>query len=364
MDQVTVRHVDIEHLEARFAGAPRALSPALDNLRDGPMLDSVFRFLDRRRARLTPYEQASFDFSTSRLHDDLAGTERAGRAMVRLAPKSPFAAYIWAIGERWSGHPRLADSIFATLDPDGGVMRGRIYLLEHHALALHALGAYDRELAISRKERPQYPNRLLPYEGEMRALAALGKAEDISALVPTLLTLQPDLGWTPAQLLAVTVFELRAHDHAAAADALSVRLLAWLASRPAPVASSPDGKSDRAEALIAAHKWTELQSLADSMVKEQPTSLLALRLQGVALGMRGHRDQARQIVSGIEHSGRKFYFGEDRRLRAFIAAVVSDKEMANALFEPTMAPLDDQHHTLVSELLRDYPPYQERMKPR
>ena len=340
------------------------MAGALDNLRDGPLLDSVSRLVEHRRALLTPYEQASFDFSTARMRDDLAEQQRDGAAMARLARKSPFAAYIDAIGERANGYCRAADSIFATLDPESGALRGRIYFFAHHAMTLHALGVFERELTVARRGRGLFPDRLLPYQDELRALAALGRVDDVNSLVTSVLRLSPDLDWTAARVVSATIFELRAHDHAAAAEVLSARLVAWLSARPADRAASGAGRSDRAEALIAAHHWEELQPLADSLVREQPDDLAALRLQGVALGMRGHREEARRLATSIENSGRRFYFGEDRRARAYIAAAVGDKEIASRLFEPTMSPLDDLHHTLVYELLRDYPPFQERIKPR
>lgn len=334
------------------------------NRNDGRGLDSVERIVNRHRHLLTPFELGYLTFGVCRPRLQTAVCLQAARQMVAVAPRSHFAAYLLGIAERWTGHSHAADSILSGLDPEDGALRGRVYYYDHLGASLHSLGAFDRELTMARRARSAYPGRAYVCPIEIRALAALGRINDVNTRVTECLTMPADLQRTAGTISAGAVYELRAHGHTAAAAALSARLVAWLAARPAADAATPEGRLDRAEILMAAHQWNDLQLLADSLAAEKPKDMNAIRLKGVALAMRGHRAEAERLVAQTSAADQTTDPMAERRSVMFIAAALGDKARATSLTDVLGLSRDHEHATLVYELLKDYPPFIERMKPR
>jgi len=342
---------------------PLVKAAALYNLmHDGRGMDSVRRVLDRHRAQLTPFEQAYLDFNVARQEGEVAVGMAAARAMAAAAPKSGFAVYLLAIAYDYSGDARTADSIFSVLDPESGALRGRVYFYERHTSALHSLGKHARELEVARRFRARYPTRLYPYTAELRALAALGREDEITARVTDLLALPDDLRQTPSMVVASTIYELRFHGHTAFAESLGRRLLEWRDGRASAAASNFATRRDRAEVLMVMHRWDELQALADTMAAERAGDLPALRARGVALAMRGKRAEAEQVVAQVSAGDGRLDGAEMKRTMLFIAAALGDHPRAMALL-PALQLFDNRaEFTLVGELLKNSPPFQMQLR--
>jgi tRNA A-37 threonylcarbamoyl transferase component Bud32 len=332
------------------------------NSKDGRGTDSVMRILSRHRAELTPFEQAYLEFAITRQAADLPGILAASRRIVAAAPKSQFAVYLLAISEGWSGHARVADSIFSTLDPESGALRGRLYFEMHQTEALHVLGRHDRELEVAKQYRKRYPGRLYAYTPELRALAVLGRERELAALVTEVLTLSPDLEQTPGLVAASAVYELRIHGRPAFADSLGQRILEWSSTRATGPPSGFLAWRDRAEVLMVAHQWDGLRAWADTMAAAQPGHLYPLRARGVALAMSGKRAEAEQIVARIRAGDHRLDASEDQRTMLFILAALGDQAGAMRLLDALEDSDNRPEFTLVGELLKDYPPFIARIR--
>ena len=125
--------------------------------------------------------------------------------------------------------------------------------------------------------------------------------------------------------------------------------------------------------LLAAYRWSALQVLADSMAADNPGNVEALRLRGVALAMRGQRAAAEAIEHALERDTRpirpidgcQFWQVCRRTARAYIAAALGDKARAVSLIDGwVFRDVTEAHYDLLGELLRDYAPFQELIKPR
>jgi hypothetical protein len=185
-------------------------------------------------------------------------------------------------------------------------------------------------------------------------------------------TLPSDMRGSAAQAGALTMYELRWHGHSSAAESLGARLLARLDTRPPAEALTAEGRRDRALLLMAAHRWSELHVLADSMEVANPGNVEALRLRGVALAMQGHRADAAAIEQALERETRpirpedrcQFLRVCRRTARAYIAAALGDKARAVSLIDGwVFRDVPAAHFDFLGEQLRDYAPFQELIKP-
>ncbi len=344
----------------------------LHNMGDGERADSLIRLLERRRERMTPYEQVYLDYVECRSSPGQATCVPSTAALLRLTPKSQFVKYLCGIMLRWANRPRAADSVFRELDPLSGELRGRIYFVLHHAGSLHALGEYDRELAVVREGQTQYAGRQYLSFTNIRPLVALSRLAEVDRAIDEAFRLRPDLRSSAAQTGALTIYELRWHGHATAADSLGARLMARLDARPAAEAGTAQGRHDRAVVLMATHRWSELQALADSMAPGDPGNVEVLRLRGVALAMQGQRAEAEAIEQALERNTRPIRPADGcawwnvcrRTAQAYIAAALGDKARAVTLIDGWVFRADaEAHFDLLGELLRDYAPFQELAKP-
>ena len=123
---------------------------------------------------------------------------------------------------------------------------------------------------------------------------------------------------------------------------------------------------------MAAHRWSSLKALADSMEAMTPGNVEALRLRGVALAMQGQRAAAVAIEQALARDTRpiqpadgcQFWRVCRRTARAYIAAALGDKALAVSLIDGWVwRDVTAAHFDLLGELLRDYPAFQELIKP-
>jgi hypothetical protein len=342
------------------------------NMGDGARADSLTRLLERRRDRMTPYEQTYLDYAGCRSSPGLVTCLPSTEALLRLTPKSQFVKYLRAIMLKWVNRPNAADSAFRALDPQSGELRGRIYFVQHHTGSLHALGEYGRELGVVREGQTRYPGRQFLSFTSARALVGLGRLAEADRAIDDAFRLGPDLRSSAALVGAMTMYELRWHGHVGAADSLGARLLARLDARPASEAETERGRWDRAVVLMATHRWKELGALTDSMAPGDRGNVEVLRLRGVARAMQGDRAGAEAIDQALEQDQRPirpadrcaFWAVCRRTARAYIAAALGDQPRAVSLIDGwVFRNAFEAHFDLLGELLRDYPPFQELARP-
>ena len=344
------------------------------NMGDKLHQDSARAVLRPRRARMTPYEQAYFDNVACVDMRDLGECVTATREMVRLSPKSQNAAYLHGITLRDANRPREADSVFRRLDPRSGELAGRIYLLEHASSALHALGEYQREFDFMRSASAQYPGRQYLAPFVIRAFVAVGRLREADSVVTAALSLPNDLRQSASGTAVTAIRELRWHGHASEADALAVRVLSWTSTRPAVERESVEGRVDRADLLMVAHRWEALQALTDSLVAAVPTNGYARMMQGIAFAKRGKLAEAEvSLGTLVSFENRidpqdKVNCGDDslcrQGLRAGIAAALGDPARAVSLLPPRFGTTGRGHFHVIGEMLQDYAPFQDLIKPR
>src|SRR5438067_10672849 len=106
--------------------------------------------------------------------------------------------------------------------------------------AWHMLRNHRHKLQAALEVWRRFPDNPQILATQVRALAALGRVEEMRRGVAATMNLPPMQGWAAADVLLLAAVELRAHGHPAAADTLLGQARDWLAARPPAEAASEE----------------------------------------------------------------------------------------------------------------------------
>jgi len=194
---------------------------AFDNVGDSSHVDSVMRVLESRRERLARFDLALFDAHAAYLHGDGVGEYNALRRVVAVAPNSEWL-YKLAFAAMNLYYMAEADSLLNALDPDMGWMREWPAYWGLRVDLLYVAGRHDEELSLLSRLKSRFPVSVTGLR-EGRALAALGRADDVVAMV------DDRLGQTPRSIdlegLLRIVSAARVHGHVQLARVIGERTL-------------------------------------------------------------------------------------------------------------------------------------------
>jgi TolA-binding protein len=348
-------------LDSTFNGALLYAALAHSMLSEWAQIDSLLEIADRRRDRLTPYDRLVFDAVRHSTNGDREACYRTYRRAAALAPGSR-AVYNWAREARRTNRPREAVEALRQLDPERGAMRGRVAYWSELTVALHMLGEHRQELEEARRARQALPNRGAPIWFEERALAALGRVDEIE-LHDQALGLSSAVGPGRFAWLAT---ELRAHGQPEAAE----RIFELGIERH--VRGALDSGStlsyNQVYMLYEAGHWEEARSAAEANADTYPNSLYARGFVATAAARMGDSATAREISEWFRQLDRPYDRGLSTRWRAYIAAALGEEDNAVKLLEQAAAEGRSYDTFWRRDLdffkLRDYPPFQELIRPK
>ncbi len=320
-------------------------------------VDSLVATLVESREQLTRYERCRLDFVMALgIRPSLSAGYDAARCMVHAAPGSDDARRELARWTLGSNRPREAIELMRELDPDRGLMKEWWGYWEDLANAYHLLGDYEGELKVARKGGQRFPRNLWL---EARALAALGRLDDVAAMVEARRSLpsQQGLGYD----LAVVAEQLRAHGHRNAAHQLFEESIGWYRSQPQ---NTDESRAALAGTMYQAERWDDALRLYQELVQEYRENAGYLARIGVLAARRGHRDEASRISEQLRLAEGPDVWSRRTLWRARIAAVLGDsEEVMNLLLQGGVHPFW-LHDDIDFESLRDYPPFRELMRPK
>ena len=108
--------------------------------------------------------------------------------------------------------------------------------------AFHVLGQHERELAAARSARDSVSGQLFGMAYEGRALAALGRVDDLMSLVDEIVVAPEQPGLTPGDALLALAQEARAHGQRDSGREIAAR--GWNAKQPTrPLAVKPTSEN-------------------------------------------------------------------------------------------------------------------------
>jgi len=342
----------------------RLLNTAYD-MSDARRTDSLIAVLQARRTRLSPYEAAYLDLLASGREAGQAehGIE-AAYAMRRAAPRSQFAAHMTALTLRLNNHPVAAESVFRTLDRQGGELRGRATLYQHYASTELQLGHDSSALALAREGQAIAGTRTNLVYLEMAALARMRRFDEMTRAFDSAWAEPPERRARVTSRAAPVLYVLRHQGDSAQAEAFTARLFAALATRTAAEAASVIGRGERAAVLMASRRWAELGALTDSMTRAGDDRVSTLKARGVALAALGRRDEALAVARRLEHPTRPVQAQDECSLawpvcrteaRVEILATLGQRAEAAAL-------LDDRMYRMLINWFNDWGLLGERLR--
>jgi tetratricopeptide (TPR) repeat protein len=327
--------------------------------------DSVLRLIEPLMEQLSTAERLLVENHHGNLYGDRAEVTRATEQLFRIQPGN-FGYHAGINAYRMN---RLASALeyLAATDLDSPCYSRWVASWTVPAQAYHLLGRYEEELDVARRGLERFPNHFRILDRELSALAALGRLSEVDSLLAVIggLPVQEryGLGMRPVYV----GLELKAHGHREAYESAIDLALSWFATRPA---SSLGGNVpyDRARAFYYAEHWSDADTLFAALVAEAPDNLDYRGYRAVALAHLGRREEALGTDRWLAQLDRPFLLGDNTRWRAAIAAALGDRDGAVLLLQQA---IDEgvtygtwYHRDPEWETLRDFPPFQELVRPR
>jgi tetratricopeptide (TPR) repeat protein len=338
-------------LDSTYPGAKAALAVALEQSGDCAGADSIGRLLEPIVDRLPPVDRGNLDWAQAQCRGDLAGALEGSQAVIKAAPGSVGFTVLASIMAIELFRPRQALAILQRLEPRRDELTGtpRAMYWNFQELAYHLLGEYQRELELN--------------PGSGGALAALGRVGEARQLVDTLLSSNDVEG---AQCLAL---ELRAHGHSDDAQDMLDKVVTWYRAHPdVDPASSDDNPClwIHLSAPYHAGRLDEAKVDYERLAAADSTRVKAWAGLGAFAARRGDRLEVARIDRWL--ANRTGSRGQADYARARMAALLGNREQAVALLRAAFdSGLKGRHTIHIDpdlESLRDYPPYQELMRPK
>ncbi|MFB3111085.1 MAG: protein kinase, partial [Gemmatimonadales bacterium] len=268
-----------------FVAASMYLAILYLNMNQPAAADSIVRSLGESRERLTELERHTLDWLRANVRGDNVASYRAILQAYEIAPAGPETG--WAAGQAAASlnRPQEALTYFSGLDPEHGVYSQLPMLWFDITQAHHMLGEHEAELEAARLGREQFPDVLDALGYEIRALAAMGRLDELTPLLDEAFTLPEAGGNTPALLMRQSgALELMAHGHGDAAQQLFDRAIAWYQQRTDRFAGS------LAQTLYWAGRWEEARAAFQVLARRSPNNL-GLRINlGILAARLGDRD--------------------------------------------------------------------------
>ena len=343
----------------------------------GSVADSIAQQLNRRREQLALLDRHLLDYLLAQQRFAHVEALLAIRRVVDIAPNSEYLALAAQTAIQLN-RPRLAVEFLRQGNPESGWLRGQWSYWDQLAVAYHRLGDHRQELEEVHRGQSQLPDRRNILAQEQRALAALGRIEQLNARI------QESRPERRGYHMANVARELRVHGYGAAATEMLDRAIEWFEGR------SPEQKRRLGERRRLAAVFLDLGRLDEAQVvleglledSQSPVRLrnAALAELGVVAARQGDREEASRIsrlleerdhFSGVLAGTPELASFESAYLRAGIAAALGERERAMELlrqsgpwlssYPPALSPGHTDPHL---EPLWDYPPFKELLRPK
>jgi tetratricopeptide (TPR) repeat protein len=233
------------------------------------------------------------------------------------------------------------------------------------AAGYHLLGEYESQLRVARQCFEHFPDSVVFIGHQTDALAALGRLDEIGALVDRCLAVPTgvgDAGFT----LRITAEELRAHGHRDRSMSLAERLVGRYGNRSGD--RSWRHRVHLARVLIVAERWHEARNVLEGLARQYPEALANLGWLGVLAAKTGDRPEAERLLAELGAVDRPYLYGEHTYWRACITAHLGDHERAVDMLRDAFSQGKRYgiglHRSMALEPLWDHPEFLELIAPK
>jgi tetratricopeptide (TPR) repeat protein/predicted Ser/Thr protein kinase len=368
----SVRHFTrAVELDPSFFIAKFYIASAFGNQGQYEKADALLQSLVQNRDELSPLENRLIDYNMAALKGRNDEALRFIREAEKLAPNNMVINRIAGAIALGINHPRETVETYAKLDfMDPKVLYGYAagsWTLGLRAEALHMLGSYKKELEVIKTGEKYFPERLWFRAYEARALAALGKIDEVKGVIEGSLNIESTAG-TPGDVMMEAASELNAHGHKDAARETIARAVTWTESRPEAERKTEAGQRFFAQALYGAGRWDEAGEIFGSLAAGHPENIDYQGSLGTLAARRGDREGAMKISNELAAIDRRFLDGVHTYWRACIVALLGEKERAVALLRESFSQGRSYrvglHRDINLEPLWDYQPFKELLRPK
>jgi tetratricopeptide (TPR) repeat protein len=358
-------------LDPGFMPARLWLARSYSILGQGDKAVSTLEFMDQNRDKLTPEMALFLDLSKA---DSQGKSEDALRALLQLqkiAPREALYTFRVAIEEIAINKPRQAIDLFEKVEvPEYWLKIGSgITWFANWSNAHYLLGNHKKELEVIRRARKYYPDALTPMAIEARALAALGRIEEVKKVVDESLLSRSSVGTgTAGRVMLAAAREMRLRGYQEAFKDMAGRAVEWHRERAAGQAAAEQQRSALAAALYVFERWEEAGALIEKLRSEKPDNIDYLGYGGAIAARSGQKEAALKISEELKGIDRPFIYGAQTYWRARIAALLGMKDEAVGLLRQSFAQGNGYGVLIIQEAdldpLRDFAPFRELMKPK
>jgi tetratricopeptide (TPR) repeat protein len=333
--------------------------------------DSLVRNLNQRRERLSPYEGMFVDYMGAGMRGNNTEQLRVLRLMEGAAPDDDVVKYLIGLQALALNRPRETVAAISTVvyELKDSAFYARSWGFSLSAWALHLLDEHEEELEILRRAREIYPDIISLRADEARALVALGRLDDVAALIDETLAASGSFG-TPAGVMSEASVALRVHVGHEEAIEMAARAIAWRREKLEGKTVADDwwGHFYMADDLCAAERWQEARGLFLQLASERPDDLDLKGCLGVLAARLGDHDEARATLEDLRRLDDPYLFGNNTYWAACIAAQLGERERAVELIRQALAQGFRVnmwlHADMDLEPLHGYPPFEELRRPK
>ena len=356
-------------LDPGFMPAYQWLARSYQNMGLWDKAVSILGFMDQNRDKLTPEGALFLDRMKAESQGKNEESLRAILQLQKLAPREVLYNFLAVAVEIGLNKPRQALDLFEKVELPENRLDATWYA--YWCVAHYFLGNHKKELEVVRRARKYFPDALGLMANEARALAALGRIEEVKKVVDESLLSRSSIG-TAGRVMLGAAGELRLRGYQEAFKDMAGRAVEWYRGRAAGKEAAEEQRYELAVALYVSEQWEEAGALIEKLRSEKPDDIDYLGYGGALAARRGNKEDALKISEELKRIDRPYTFGAQTYWRARIAALLGMKEEAVELLRQSFAQgnnyLDIKGVFIIQEAdldpLRDFAPFRELMKPK
>jgi tetratricopeptide (TPR) repeat protein len=330
--------------------------------------DTILQRLYEKRDRLTNYERYMLEWYRAQLKGNNETAMQWLRKSEVSVKKNAIHNYLIGLAALRLNRPRETIDTFQQYNIEYWYTSGASsWRISVKADAYHMLGDFQKELELAKKGQEIFPDVLWLLSIEARALAALGKTDEVKKVVDKSLITSSSVG-TPGWVMWEAALELRAHGHMKAYREIVTRAIDWYKNRPPGEAATEKHRFDLAEFLYLAEQWDESEKIFKDLSRKKPDKINYKGYLGVLAARKGNLKEARKISDELKKMSRPYLFGQHTYWCARIASLLGEKQRAVELLRESFAQGKNYgtylHQVIDFEPIKDYPPFKELMRPK
>ncbi len=366
-------HAAIEHftraheIDSTYLNPLISAAVAYSNIGRPSDADSVLQLVERSGVRLSRPLQLRLDWVRAMLSGDNRQYLRKARELAEYAQTATWQ-YVEATGCLENNYPAEAIQVLERSEPDRGRFGKWLPYWAVLTEAHHMIGAHKAELSAAHLGRQRHPEEVDAIAYQVRALAALGRVEEVRVALDEVLALSPDATWGHAEPAAEAGQEYRTHGRHEAARAAFDLAIDRLRLHTPDTGRVTEHQFALGSTLYGAERWREAHELFVDLAARNPDDTRFQGYLGVLQARLGNGEAARQISDELAALDLPYGRGENALWRSRISAVLGDRKQAVELLRSAI----NQgtyfgvwlHRDPDFEALRDYPPFQELVKPK